>query len=93
MTDPRPNRPSRALSWDGYWGVCFYREAHLTLFRAPVIPGMSIEQIDYAPVVRQRQVLERGGSWRPLTDEEALRIDQMMARMVMAAEAEVCGPC
>lgn len=88
----RPNKPSRAMSWDGFWGVCFRDDVHLTLYRAPVITGLHLEQIDYAPMVRQRSVLERGGGWRELTDAEALAVDSVLDRMVRAAVAEVCGP-
>lgn len=88
----RPSKPSRAMSWDGYWGVCFNNDCHLTLYQAPVVPGLAIEQIDYAPLVRQRSILERGGRWREMTDSEAAIVDDVLARMVKAAVAEVCGP-
>jgi hypothetical protein len=88
----RPNKPSRAMSWDGFWGVCFFNDVHLTLYKAPVIPGLHLEQIDYAPLVRQRSVLERGGTWRELTAAEAVEVDKVLERMVKAAVAEVCGP-
>lgn len=88
----RPNKPSRALSWDGSWGVCFRRDLHFTLYRPPVIPGLAVEQIDYAPEVRSRMVLETGASWRPMTDAETAAVDGVLDRMVEAAELAVCGP-
>lgn len=88
----RPNKPSRAMCWDGFWGVCFRDDVHLTLYRAPVIAGLQLEQIDYAPMVNQRSVLELGGKWRTLTAAEALAVDGVLDRMVKGAVAAVCGP-
>lgn len=88
----RPRKPSRAMSWDGFWGVCFFDDCHLTLYRPPVIPGLQqIEQIDYAPLVRKREVLERGAGWRELTDVEAQAVDVVLDSMVKAAVQAVCG--
>lgn len=87
----RQRKPSRAMSWDGFWGVCFFDECHLTLYLPPVIPGLQMEQIDYAPLVRKREVLERGAGWRELTDAEALAVDDVLDRMVKGAVQAVCG--
>jgi hypothetical protein len=79
------------MSWDGFWGVCFRDACHVEIFRPPLVPGLVFEQIDYAPMVRKRQVLD-GGQWRDLTDAEVDAVDAVLARMVDGIEREVCGP-
>lgn len=71
---------SRALFWDGHWGVVFAAGHYGPLDEKPHIDGLSIEQIDYAPMVGKRMVLETGGAWRKLTDAESAKIEKKLDR-------------
>jgi hypothetical protein len=81
---------SRTLFWDGHWGVAFYDGVHADLRMPPRVDTLRIEQIDYAPNVGQRMVLEHLGGWRNLSPAEAGQIDAMLARMVNAVRATLC---
>lgn len=83
-------RASRALFWDGHKGAAFFDGTHVELRSPPRIASMAVEQIDYAPLVGQRLVLERGSDWRKLTDAEAEEIDKLLGRMVNTMRQVLC---
>jgi hypothetical protein len=78
---------TRALFWDGHWGVVFANGHYGPLDEVPHIEGLNIEAIDYAPLVPKRMVLERGGVWRELTDVEAAKIERKFDRGTTAFRA------
>jgi hypothetical protein len=84
------NPHSRAIFWDGSYGLAFYDGVHCELRRPPRIEGLDVEQIDYAPVVGQRMVRERGGAWRDLKPAEQAQCDAVLNRMANAVRAVVC---
>jgi hypothetical protein len=82
--------PSRTLWWNGHRGAAFHDGVHVDLRKPPVLPGMDVEQLDYALDGRgARSVLERGRYWRDLSDAEAIEVVKLLDRMVAAVRAVV----
>jgi hypothetical protein len=84
------NKASRAIFWNGAYGLAFFDGVHCELRRPPRIDGLDIEHIDYAPLVGQRMVLERGGKWRPMTPAEQSAADAVLNRMANAVRSAIC---
>lgn len=80
----------RVLWWDGEQGLVVHDQVHAKLPRAPRIPGIAIELIDYAPGVGQLWVREPGQAWRTLTPAEKVEVDAALGRMVNAMLQEIC---
>lgn len=78
---------SRALFWDGSRGSAFHNRCNIEFSLPPRVAALDIEQVDYAPAVGQRMVLERGGDWRTLTAVEEVAIDAKLAEMSDRARA------
>lgn len=72
---------SRALFWDGARGAAFHNRCQIEFSTPPRVLTLEIEQVDYAPAVGQRMVLERNSAWRQLTAVEELAIDAKLTAM------------
>lgn len=86
MTPP-VRTPSRALFWDGVRGSAFHNRCHIEFSTPPRVLTLEVEQLDYAPAVGQRMVLERNGAWRVLTAAEEKAIDAKLNAMADQARA------
>jgi hypothetical protein len=84
------NAASRAIFWDGRYGLAFFDGVHCELRSAPRITGLVIEQIDYAPLVGQRMVVELGGKWRTMNGAEQAAADAALGRMANAVRSAIC---
>jgi hypothetical protein len=85
------NKASRALFWDGSIGLAFFDGVHCELRSRPRIQGLDdLDQIDYAPLVGQRMLVERGGAWRGMRPVEDAAVDAALHRMANAVRHALC---